>query len=93
MLSTAQRDFIDRWRKDEKGIYKRETAKEYAYFMRIVGEDGNIEDSDIMGPMSPKSNWFNTQKTVVFAFVIMFLAISGFYIIQAKRARHISSVR
>ncbi|MFP4459214.1 MAG: DUF6754 domain-containing protein [Candidatus Zixiibacteriota bacterium] len=87
MIPSHKREFVDRWSKDEEDLYRILTSYDYAYFMRAVSAKGNIKDSEILGPITPKSNAFHSQKLIILVFLLLFIGISGFYLLQGRRGK------
>jgi len=59
----------------------------YFYYARVLGPDGAYTDSDIFGPMTPKSQWFHTEKAMVLALAILFVAFVNIFLTAAKKGK------
>ncbi|MGC9314147.1 MAG: DUF6754 domain-containing protein, partial [bacterium] len=59
----------------------------YYYFARVVGPDGSYKDSEILGPMTPTSNYFHTEKTIVLVLVILFVIFVNYFLAAARKGR------
>ncbi len=64
----------------------RDTGK-YYYFARVVGQDNSYVDSEIMGPKTPTSNFFHSEKTVVLILVILFVAFVNYFLAAARKGK------
>ncbi len=60
---------------------------EYYYFCRVIDPDGSFIDSDIFGPMTPKSQFFHSEKTVVLVLVILFVVFVNFFLAMARKGK------
>jgi len=60
---------------------------EYFYFTRVVNPDGGYVQSDIRGPMTPRSQIFHKEKTMVLILVILFVAFVNFFLFSARKGR------
>ncbi len=60
---------------------------EYYYFVRQVAEDGSFTDSEIFGPITPKSQLYHTKKSMVLVLVILFIALVTIFLKLARTGR------
>jgi hypothetical protein len=59
-------------------------GKKYYYYLRAVSPTGNA-DSEIVGPVSSKSQWFNTDRTNILILAVLFGFLIIWYIERAKK--------
>jgi len=59
----------------------------YYYFARVIGPDGSYKDSEILGPMTPTSNYFHTEKTIVLVLVILFVIFVNYFLAAARKGK------
>ncbi len=59
----------------------------YYYIVQAVGPNGAVTQSDPLGPVAAKSNWFDTSKVVIFLSTLIFIIVAFFFIYHAKRGR------
>ena len=60
---------------------------EFYYFVQVVGPDGAVNTSEPMGPIAPKSNWFNWNKVVVFIATLVLVVVALFFFYHAKKGK------
>lgn len=60
---------------------------EYRYFARVVAPDGSYTDSEIFGPMTPKSEFYHKEKTIVLVLVILFIAFVNYFLAAARKGK------
>ena len=88
------REFVDVVKKPQseqnakqKKKTKAEEVKNYVYLMQVIGPDGFVAYSDILGPVTPKGNWFHAKKTIVFIATLIFVVVALYFFYHAKRGR------
>ena len=59
-------------------------GKKYYYFVRAVSWTG-YADSEIVGPVSSKAQWFNTDRTNILILAVLFGFLIIWYIERAKK--------
>jgi len=60
---------------------------EYRYFARVVAPDGSYTDSEIFGPMTPKSEFYHKEKTIVLVLVILFIIFVNYFLAAARKGK------
>jgi len=60
---------------------------EYYYFSRVVAADGSFTDSEVMGPLTPTSQFFHSEKAVVLVLVILFVIFVNYFLMAARRGK------
>ena len=84
---TGQSSLLDRQHRDAFPDSLRDVG-DYYYFVREIGPDGSYVESDIFGPITPRSQIFHTGKTMVFIFIILFAVFANLFISWARRGKH-----
>ncbi|MCK5833226.1 hypothetical protein KAH81_06095 [bacterium] len=80
-------ELIDKQLKDSYPDSLRDKG-EYYYFVREIGPDGSFSDSKIFGPITPRSQFFHSEKSMVLALVILFIAFVNIFLHLARKGQN-----
>ncbi len=71
-ISTFQDDKVD----NHKG-----------YFYKVKAKDHLFSESEIVGPVETSGQWYNTNRTVVLIFVVLFTTLVIYFVSSAKKGK------
>ena len=57
------------------------------YFYKIRAKDHLSSESEIVGPVETSGQWYNTNRTVVLIFVVLFTSLIIYFVNSAKRGK------
>ncbi|MCD6531618.1 hypothetical protein J7K99_04165, partial [bacterium] len=89
----GSREFIDVVKKVDEESKKKakqqkgEEVKDFVYLVQVMGPDGFVAYSDVLGPVEPVGNWFHRKKMVVFIATVIFVAVALYFFYHAKKGK------
>ena len=57
------------------------------YFYKVRAKDHRFSESGIVGPVQASGQWYNTNRTVVLIFVVIFTALVIYFVSSAKKGK------
>lgn len=83
-VGADSREFVDGFTELPKKVLP---EGEFYYFVQVLGPDGSVKTSDIMGPIAPKGNLFNWNKVAVFLATLILVIAALFFFYHAKKGK------
>ncbi len=68
-------------------VFDEQPDEEVYYIAQIVGPDGAVASSDMMGPFLPKGNLFNFNKITLVITALIFLIVALYFIYHSKKGK------